>query len=197
MTLVIDLCSRDLSRSEFVSPIVSIVGPGARLKRFIDVEVEEVRAAPSIIICGTAMADDDYLEHMDDLRWLQHTQTPVLGICAGMQLIALHNGARLVEGKEIGMVHVEPVEDNPIVPEPIEAYGLHKYDLADLDMFRVLARSPTCVQAIVHRDRPLYGVLFHPEVRRGNVVSRFLELHGNGGVDRGVDEGGNEGGARV
>jgi len=23
-------------------------------------------------------------------------------------------------------------------------------------------------------------VLFHPEVRRGNVVSRFLELHGGG-----------------
>jgi len=150
------------------------------LKHYVDVEVEEVTAAGRVIICGTALADDDYLEHLDDFEWLSHTETPVLGICAGMQLVALHNGARLVEGKEIGMTSVEPVEDNPIVPEPIEAYGLHKYDLADLDMFRVLARSPTCVQAIVHRGRPLYGVLFHPEVRRGNVVSRFLELHGGG-----------------
>ena len=62
--------------------------------------------------------------------------------------------------------------------EPVEVYGLHKFDLADLDQFHVLARSEGCVQAILHRERPLYGVIFHPEVRRGNVVSRFLEHHG-------------------
>lgn len=182
MTLIIDLCTRDLSRSEFVSPIVNIVGHGTRLKRFTEVEPEEVKAARSVIICGTALADDGYLEHMDRFDWLKDTATPVLGICAGMQLIALQNGARLVEGKEIGMVPVEPVMDNPIVPGPIEVYGLHKYDLADLDQFQVMARSPTCVQAIAHRTRPLYGVIFHPEVRRGNVVSRFLETQ--------VDDGG-------
>ncbi len=178
MTLVIDLCQRDLSRSEFVEPIARIVGQGARVKHFVDVSPEEVEAASSVVICGTALADDDYLDHMDAFAWLGETGTPVLGICAGMQVIGLHHGARLVEGKEIGMTRVEPVENNPLVTGPIEVYGLHKYDLADLDQFLVLARSERCVQAIVHRERPLYGVLFHPEVRRGNVVSRFLEVHG-------------------
>jgi GMP synthase (glutamine-hydrolysing) len=175
--LVIDLCANDLSRSEFVEPIARIVGQGARVKHFTDIGPEEVEAASAVVICGTALADDGYLEHMDRFRWTRTTETPVLGICAGMQVMALHHGARLVEGKEIGMTPVEPVAGNPLVPEPLEVYGLHKYDLTDLDEFRVLARSERCVQAMVHRERPLYGVLFHPEVRRGNVVSRFLDLH--------------------
>ncbi len=179
MTLVVDLCWRELSRSEFVQPIVSIVGEGSRVKHFSEVEAEEVAAATSVIICGTALADDEYLQHMDGFSWLSTTDTPVLGICAGMQLIALLNGARLVEGKEVGMVAIEPVQDNPLVTGPMEVYGLHKYDLADLDRFDVLARSRRCVQAIAHEERPLYGVLFHPEVRRGNVVSRFLGMHGD------------------
>ena len=177
MTLVIDLCQRDLSRSEFVEPIARIVGQGARVKHFSDVGPEEVEAAGTVVICGTALADDAYQDHLDRFSWLTSTETPVLGICAGMQLIALHHGARLVEGKEIGMTPLRPVVDNPLLTGHLEVYGLHKHDLADLDQFRVLARSDRCVQAIVHRERPLYGVIFHPEVRRGNVVSRFLEMH--------------------
>jgi GMP synthase (glutamine-hydrolysing) len=178
--LVIDLCHADLSRSEFVHPIVTIVGEGARVKGYQEIEPEEVEAARSVVICGTALADDKYLDNLDRFAWLTVTQTPVLGICAGMQVIGLHHGARLVEGKEIGMTRVAPEEDNPLMPEPMEVYGLHKYDLVDLQEFRVLARSDRCVQAIRHKERPLYGVVFHPEVRRGNVVSRFLDHFDDG-----------------
>ena len=176
MTLVVDLCSRDLSRSEFVEPMARIVGQGARVKPFVDVDPREVEAASSVVICGTALADDGYLDRLEAFSWLATTETPVLGICAGMQVIALTHGASLVEGREIGMTRVEPVATNPLVPGPMEVYGLHRHDLEDLDRFQVLARSDSCVQAIVHRERPLYGVAFHPEVRRGNVVSRFLDL---------------------
>jgi GMP synthase (glutamine-hydrolysing) len=181
VTLVIDLCQRDLSRSEFVEPIARIVGEGARVKRYHDVEPEEVEAATSVVICGTAMADDGYLEDLDAFEWLASTGTPVLGICAGMQLIGLANGGRLVEDKEIGMTRIEPVSGNPLVTGPMEVYNLHRYGLVDLSGFRVLARSERGVQAMAHDERPLYGVIFHPEVRRGNVVSRFLKMHGEDG----------------
>jgi GMP synthase (glutamine-hydrolysing) len=178
VTLVVDLCQRDLSRSEFVEPIARIVGQGARVKRYDEVGPEEVEAEEAVVICGTALADDGYLERLDAFGWVASTGTPVLGICAGMQVIVLLHGGRLVEGKEIGMTRVVPEAPNPLVEGSTEVYGLHKYDVADLDQFRVLARSHGCVQAISHRERPLYGVTFHPEVRRGNVVSRFLEMHG-------------------
>jgi GMP synthase (glutamine-hydrolysing) len=178
VTLVVDLCQRALSRSEFVEPIARIVGQGARVKRYDEVGPEEVGAEEAVVICGTALADDGYQDHLDAFEWVASTGTPVLGICAGMQIIALLHGGRLVEGKEIGMTRLVPEAPNPLVEGPMEVYGLHRYDLRDLDDFHVLARSDRCVQAIAHRERPLFGVLFHPEVRRGNVVSRFLEMHG-------------------
>ena len=174
MTIVVDLCARDLSWSEFVRPIAVITGEGATVMRYTDVDLADVEAEDAVVICGTALHLDGYLEHLEAFEWLRQTRTPVLGICAGMQVIALLHGARLVQRKEIGMTHIEPVEDNDLIDRPMEVYGLHGHDLEGLDEFRVLARSQRCVQAIAHRERPLYGILFHPEVRRENVVERFL-----------------------
>jgi GMP synthase (glutamine-hydrolysing) len=176
VTLIIDVCQGDLSRSEFVQPIASIVGPGVRVKPYTDVGSEEVDGSDAVIICGTAMADDGYLDNLHMFEWLIKTQTPVLGICAGMQVIALLHGAQVVVRKEIGMTKVEVEPGNPLIPKPTEVYSLHKYDLQDLEEFDVLARSDQCVQAIAHREKPLYGILFHPEVRRGEIIRRFLDL---------------------
>ena len=176
MTIIVDLCEHDMSWSEFVRPIAVIAGEGATVMRYTDVSLDDVEAEDAVVICGTALGDDGYLEHLDAFEWLHRTSTKVLGICAGMQVIALLHGARLVPGKEIGMTPIEPQVDNPLVPGPEQVYCLHRHDLEALGEFQVLARSDRCVQAIAHRESPLYGVLFHPEVRRQNVVSRFLSL---------------------
>jgi len=173
--LVVDLCQRDLSRSEFVEPIAAIVGDGAKVVGSNYHLAEDVEAASAVVICGTALADDGYMDHIERYEWLRTTRTPVLGICAGMQLIALLHGGRVVERMEIGMTSILPVGNDPLVPGPMDVYSLHKYDLEDLNEFHVLARSAECVQAIAHRERDLFGILFHPEVRRGGVVTRFLE----------------------
>lgn len=44
------------------------------------------------------------------------------------------------------------------------------------DRFIPLAVSDRCVQAIRHRSLPLYGLLFHPEVRNEWIIERFLRL---------------------
>ena len=175
MILVVNLCQRDLSSSEFVKPIAEIVGDGARVVRYTDLVAENVETASAVVICGTALADDGYMDHIERFDWLRTTRTPVLGICAGMQLIALLHGGRIVERREIGMTAIHPKGSDPLIPGPMDVYSLHRYDLEDLDEFNILARSAECVQAIVHRQRDLFGILFHPEVRRGGVVTRFLE----------------------
>lgn len=174
MTLVVDLCQRRLGRHEFVEPIAAIAGEGARIMAYGDLRAEDVEDAPAVVLCGTALADNGYLDRLDRFEWLLATETPVLGICAGMQVMALLNGARLVRVKEIGMTPIEPVEPNLLITGHMEVYSLHGYAVEGPEGFRVLARSRDCVQAIAHPRLPQVGILFHPEVRRGGVVSRFL-----------------------
>jgi GMP synthase-like glutamine amidotransferase len=42
--------------------------------------------------------------------------------------------------------------------------------------FFVLAKSQKCVQAIQHKIKPLFGVMFHPEVRNPEIIEKFLNL---------------------
>ncbi len=180
MTLVVDLCDRpgSLSSYEFVRPIAAIVGEGARVVHYTELDPADVGSACAVVMCGTALRDDGYVENLGALGWLRETPTPVLGICAGMQVIGVLHGARLVPCKEIGMTPIEAVRPNELVEGALETYQLHKFGLDDLGEFEVLARSERCVQAIKHRTKELYGIMFHPEVRRHDVVRRFLGLCG-------------------
>ena len=72
------------------------------------------------------------------------------------------------------MTPIEAVRSNELIEGTLETYQLHKFGLEGLGEFEVLARSERCVQAIKHRRRELYGIMFHPEVRRHDVVRRFL-----------------------
>ncbi|MBN1608728.1 MAG: type 1 glutamine amidotransferase [Polyangiaceae bacterium] len=100
-------------------------------------------------------------------------QVPVLGVCLGMQLLALALGAKLHRrhGTEIGFAPVELTRDGASDPVlgPLERASrtpvlLHWHsDAADLPAgATLLARTPkTPVQSF--RAGPALGVQFHPE----------------------------------
>ncbi len=112
---------------------------------------------------------------------------PILGICYGMQLIAhLEGGAVIRAGRreygraELRVDRLAPLfagfdsgESTPVWM----SHGDH-VDTAP-DGYEVLASSEnTPVAAFRHRDRPVYGVQFHPEVahtpRGAEIIANFL-----------------------
>ncbi|HII85303.1 TPA: hypothetical protein HA273_01700 [Candidatus Bathyarchaeota archaeon] len=52
---------------------------------------------------------------------------------------------------------------------------MHNYSLESPKDFEVLATSEKCVQAIKHKSKNIYGVLFHPEVRNQEIIRRFVQ----------------------
>ncbi|MEO8225825.1 MAG: glutamine-hydrolyzing GMP synthase [Gemmatimonadota bacterium] len=111
---------------------------------------------------------------------------PVLGVCYGMQLLAHLSGGKVERAarREYGRAGLEVLggrlfegfdrgEETPVWM----SHGDH-VDVAP-DGYDVVARSAnTPVAAFQHRERPLYGVQFHPEVahtpRGGEVLNNFL-----------------------
>jgi len=174
MILIISTCVEKLNENEFVKPIANIVGKDFEVKHYS--EVQSVDKYDKIIICGTALKDNSFLEDLDKFVWLLETANPVLGICSGMQIIALSFGAELTESKEIGMTKVNVLKENVLFSEELKVYELHGNGLINLDQFNILADTDGSVQAIKHKEKKFYGIIFHPEVRNHQVVINFLEL---------------------
>ena len=110
---------------------------------------------------------------------------PVLGICYGAQLMTLQNGGRVEKAvkREFGKAYLE-VQDTAGIFAGMEighaeyqVWMSHGDRVEELPPdFMVTAQSAHSPQAAIrHRDRPLVGVQFHPEVAHtliGNDILR-------------------------
>ena len=178
MILVVDLNFKkdSLGFYEFVSPIVAIAEEQENciVKHYLEVKPEDLRNCSKIILSGTALRDNIASSQPDKFQWIKDCGKPILGICAGMQAIGAVFRAQLGKCLEIGMVQVKTLTDNPLFLSSFKAYALHNYSVQPSNEFDVLADSAACVQAIKHRQKPIYGVLFHPEVRNKEIIQRFI-----------------------
>jgi GMP synthase-like glutamine amidotransferase len=178
MILVIDMNSKpnSLGFYEFVSPIVAIAEAQEPcvVKHYLEVKQEDLCSCSKIILSGTALRDNVASSQPDKFQWIKDCGKPLLGICAGMQTICAVFGAQLEKCLEIGMVQVTTLKINPLFSLSFKAYELHNYSLQPSSEFDALANSAACMQAIKHRQKPIYGVLFHPEVRNKEIIQRFI-----------------------
>lgn len=183
MILLVDLCCRpgSLSRDEFVGPVARIVeraGEAWREIHFSDTGSADLSEVSGIILCGTALQDNLFAEQVAAYAPLPGAGLPVLGICAGMQALCLSFGGSIRPACEIGMTRIRTEAPDPLLGAPgdFEAYELHSFACDPPHGWVVTAVSDRCVQAARHPDRPLFGVMFHPEVRNDHVVERFCAL---------------------
>jgi GMP synthase (glutamine-hydrolysing) len=175
MILIIDMNKNRLSSLEFVKPIERIVGKKFLSRHYSKINEEALKKADKIIISGNALMDNDFLAdaNIDKFSWLLGTNTPVLGICAGMQVISKVFGGSTSEKKEIGIIKIKTIEKNALFSGDFSAYCLHRNKATVPKEFIELANSDSCVQAFKHKHRPIYGVLFHPEVRNEQIIAAF------------------------
>ena len=181
MILIIDLCWKEdsLSHPEFVGPIANIVKSAGEQFRVIhhlssDLDDNEFNG---IILCGTALKDNDFRKNRL-AGFIKNTRLPVLGICAGMQVVALAYGAKLAGSHEIGMEEIRIIKDDEVLGEQktIQAYKLHGMRMVPAENFTILSESDKGAEAFRHISKPVWGVLFHPEVRNEWVVRNFVNF---------------------
>jgi GMP synthase (glutamine-hydrolysing) len=182
MILIIDCCSgrESLSYDEFVRPVLGIAmeRDACAARHISQVEGNDLLSADGIIICGTALMDNDFLKHARRFIALKRLEKPVLGICAGMQIISKVFGGGIERLQEIGMTRIRVVKKDPLFSGKREfgAYSLHNLCAKLPPSFTELARSSGCLQAFRHDMKPVYGVLFHPEVRNRWIIDNFLKM---------------------
>ena len=173
MILIVNMNCTALGFYEFVLPICDIVAPVTEynVQHYTEIDVTNYQ---KIILSGAALKDTAYLEHIRLFEWVRTCDVPVLGICAGMQVISLIFDSRLRACQEIGMTEINPVKKNILCSSMFTAYELHNFGIDPSDDFDILAVSQKCVQGIKHKEKEIYGLLFHPEVRNKDILSKFI-----------------------
>ena len=178
--LVVNVCAERLHELEFVKPVIAILEDNNFSHKTInyrDLKEKDIEECRKIIICGTSLADYEYLKKINKLNWIKDIDKPILGICAGMQIIGLIFGGRIKKKKEIGFFHEDFKEVFLGLRSEQEVYHLHNnyVDFSDIAEFEIYNKGDMA-QAVKHKHQKIYGVLFHPEVRQKDLIKQFCSL---------------------
>lgn len=178
MTLIVNMNSNKnaFGFSEFVLPLVSTVEEidECVVKHYLELSLEKLDRYNRIILSGSALRNTVTLERRDLFEWIKDCDIPILGICAGMQTAGLVYGGYLKRCCEIGMTEVITLRKNPLFSSKFKAFSLHNLAIVPSSDFEVLAKSANCIQAVKHKRKEIFGVLFHPEVRNREILQRFI-----------------------
>jgi GMP synthase (glutamine-hydrolysing) len=169
MILIISTCKEKLSELEFVEPIKRMVDKFI-VKRFDKITKEDIEKANKIIICGTALKDFGYLDA--NWSWIESFDKPLLGICAGAQVIGKAYGLHLKDETHIGQQKVETIKPNKLCYGEFNAYFLHTKNVEGMEILATSNGKP-CI--LKHPKKEHYAVIFHPEVMSKQIITNFLQ----------------------
>lgn len=168
------LDARRVQRYEEIRRVLEEVsGRPVSSTHYLDVE----RLGPGpVVLSGSgapwAAHDPARLDRLGDL--VRAADAPVLGICAGLQLLSRFAGGRIehMEARgqqpERGYLPLEVLDDSDLLaglPARATVFQDHTDEVLDLPTeFRLLARTEGSeIQAIAAPERRWWGTQFHPE----------------------------------
>jgi GMP synthase (glutamine-hydrolysing) len=177
MILIIQIQNISFHYYEFVKPVEEIIKKCNR--KFVSLHYKELtskllKQASKIIICGTSLIDNSFLNDEEEFKWIQSYDNPLLGICGGMQILGSIFDEKIVKGQEIGLTQITYINEFLGQNGTKEVYELHNF-YVQTKYFDTCALSDRYVQAIKHPQKLIYGVLFHPEVRNQEIIQYFIK----------------------
>lgn len=179
MMLLINICHEKLHFDEFVKPVGNILIKD-KIKGFIRkydcITKKDLEKASKIIICGTSLKDEEFIKNIKHFSWLKDFNKPILGICGGMQVIQLIHSGKLRKKQEIGFYKENFTKSFlGISKGEHQVYHLHNNYVTLTKDFSQFNKG-SLPQAIKHDHKPIFGVLFHPEVRNKELIRNFVRL---------------------
>jgi GMP synthase (glutamine-hydrolysing) len=113
-----------------------------------------------------------YDESAPDLpEWVLETDTPILGICYGMQILAQKLGGTVssADNREYGhaLIDTNSVDQKLFknLPNSLSVWMSHGDQITELPPdFKVIAKSQNAPIAAISDSKDRYGIQFHPEV---------------------------------
>jgi len=148
--------------------------------------LEKLKDVDGLVLSGGSMrvgkGESDACEvGGNNIVYAKEFGKPVLGICAGFQIIAQAYGGTVKPAKtpEFGAVELEIDFADDLfasLSKRFTVWASHNDEVASAPHFITLAHSKDCaIHAFKHNSLPIYGTLFHPEVQHTQNGEAILE----------------------
>ena len=123
----------------------------------------------SLVHYGGEASERDEVEKFI-LEWALERNTPLLGVCRGMQVIQDYFGNKLIKiSGHVATRHTLFVEDNRRLSLVVQQYSdVNSYHnmgtkYVEGDLLKVAASFDGVVMAVEHREKEIFGVMWHSE----------------------------------
>ncbi len=169
-----------LYENEFVRPITDIILQAGRECNVVHIkDINEKIIADKIIISGTAYQDNEFLEYTEKIKYLLALEVPILGICAGAELL-LPKEIRLENISEIGPLPVKQIQKDTFFSgiKIEQAYFLHQKGIRTLSPLATIEATHVTTKGVAafrYKKKPLWGMQFHPEVDKKELIRKFIK----------------------
>ena len=125
------------------------------------------------------------------IELIKKSSVPILGVCLGHQAIGAAFGGNIIKAPEIFHGKLSKIEHNQKkifngIDSPYSVVRYHSLIIEkdslpnELEITGVLEDNPEVIMAIEHKEKPIYGVQFHPESIETNfgmkLIENFLKL---------------------
>jgi anthranilate synthase/aminodeoxychorismate synthase-like glutamine amidotransferase len=149
------------------------LGNEVLVKRNDEVSFEDIAALnPNKIVISPGPCTPKEAGISIDL--IKASSVPILGVCLGHQSIGAAFGGTIIKAPEIFHGKLSEIThnnkglfkgiDNPYSVVRYHSLIIEKDSLPDeLQITSVLKDNPDIIMAVQHKERPIYGVQFHPE----------------------------------
>jgi GMP synthase-like glutamine amidotransferase len=181
--LVVDCSDRDdlLTRRQFVWPIqrnIHGLTSSVHLSKF---SKSSLKGFDAIIFSGCTLKDNAFVLRAKKLGWLKDAGVPMLGICAGHELLGIVFGGKL-ERLKFPIIGMETVKiDGKKTPGlhfeegVFSAYHLNGNVVSLPNGFIGVGHSKRIKNEImVHLGLKVVGFQFHPEYTHGKFIQSFV-----------------------
>lgn len=189
--LIIDTNYKENSifKLEYIKPITNIIKNNSntnnidilhysKIPENINKQNELITKYNRIIISGNSLKDFEFLKNLNKFEFIKTTNKPILGICAGSQIIGKLTNQKIIKKTSIGIEKkIKIINNDPIIKNtPLnEIYSLHNYYLNPDDKYEIILKT-TIPVLIKLKNKNIYASTFHPEIKNKQIITNFINL---------------------
>jgi anthranilate synthase/aminodeoxychorismate synthase-like glutamine amidotransferase len=161
------------------------LGQEVIVKRNDEVSINDIESMnPSKIVISPGPCTPKEAGISIDL--IKTSKVPVLGVCLGHQSIGAAFGGNIIKAPNIFHGKLSEIThnqdgvfkgiDNPYSVVRYHSLIIEKNSLPDeLEITSTLKDEPEIIMAVQHKERPIYGVQFHPESIETDFGKKLIE----------------------